>query len=59
MWRGQLQVVSKASRKKMNILHVSYRGVISTKIKAREYFYCPNLNIEIEKSVSRFKIYPK
>ncbi|GFT16984.1 uncharacterized protein K02A2.6 [Nephila pilipes] len=47
--RGQRLVVPVIYRKEiLKLLPVSHKGVISSKIKAREYFYWPNLNRDVE-----------
>ncbi|GFX84659.1 uncharacterized protein K02A2.6 [Trichonephila clavipes] len=55
--RGQRLVVPVKYRKEiLKLLHVSYKGIVSSKIKAREYFYWPNLNRDVEEYVSKCKI---
>ncbi|GFR03638.1 retrovirus-related Pol polyprotein from transposon opus [Trichonephila clavata] len=55
--RGQRLVVPVKYRKEiLKLFHVSYKGVVSSKIKAREYFYWPNLNRDVEEYVSKCKI---
>ncbi|GFX81734.1 transposon Tf2-8 polyprotein [Trichonephila clavipes] len=58
--RGQRLVVPVKYRKEiLKLLHVSQKGIVSIKIKAREYFYCPNLNRDVEEYVSKCKICQK
>ncbi|GFQ97055.1 retrovirus-related Pol polyprotein from transposon opus [Trichonephila clavata] len=58
--RGQRLVVPVKYRKEIfKLLHVSHKGVVSSKIKAREYFYWPNLNRDVEEYVSKCKICQK
>ncbi|GFY59585.1 retrovirus-related Pol polyprotein from transposon 17.6 [Trichonephila inaurata madagascariensis] len=58
--RGQRLVVPVKHRKEiLKLLHVSHKGIVSSKIKAREYFYWPNLNRDVEEYVSKCKICQK
>ncbi|GFU08456.1 uncharacterized protein K02A2.6 [Nephila pilipes] len=58
--RGQRLVVPVKYRKEiLKLLHVSHKGVVSSKIKAREYFYRPNLSRDVEEYVSKCKISQK
>ncbi|GFX26192.1 retrovirus-related Pol polyprotein from transposon 17.6 [Trichonephila clavipes] len=58
--RGQQLVVPVKYRKEiLKLLHVSHKGIVSIKIKAREYFYWPNLNRDVEEYVSKCKICQK
>ncbi|GFS43964.1 retrovirus-related Pol polyprotein from transposon 17.6 [Trichonephila inaurata madagascariensis] len=58
--RGQQLVVPVKYRKEiLKLLHVSHKGIISSKIKAREYFYWSNLNRDVEEYVSKCKICQK
>ncbi|GFW06537.1 uncharacterized protein K02A2.6 [Trichonephila clavipes] len=58
--RGQRIVVPVKYRKEiLKLLHVSHKGIVSSKIKAREYFYWPNLNRDVEEYVSKCKISQK
>ncbi|GFY48541.1 retrovirus-related Pol polyprotein from transposon opus [Trichonephila inaurata madagascariensis] len=58
--KGQRLVVPEKYRKEiLKLLHVSHKGIVSSKIKAREYFYWPNLNRDVEEYVSKCKICQK
>ncbi|GFR03747.1 retrovirus-related Pol polyprotein from transposon 17.6 [Trichonephila clavata] len=58
--RGQRLVVPvKYGKEILKLLHVSHKGVVSSKIKAREYFYWPNLNRDVEEYVPKCKICQK
>ncbi|GFU21599.1 transposon Tf2-12 polyprotein, partial [Nephila pilipes] len=52
--RGQRLVVPVKYRKEiLKLLHLSHKGVVSSKIKAKEYFYWPNINRDVEEYVSK------
>lgn len=58
--RGQRLVVPTEYRKEiLKILHVTHRGVVSSKIKAREYFYWPNMSKEVEEYILKCRICQK
>lgn len=58
--RGQRLVVPTAARKEiLEKLHISHKGIVSCKIKAREYFYWPGINSEVENYISKCKICQK
>ncbi|GFX57862.1 hypothetical protein TNCV_3068291 [Trichonephila clavipes] len=58
--RGQRLVVPVKYRKEIfKLLHVSHKSIVSSKIKAREYFYWPNLNRDVEEYMSKCKICQK
>ncbi|GFQ80959.1 retrovirus-related Pol polyprotein from transposon 17.6 [Trichonephila clavata] len=58
--KGQRLVVPVKYREEiLKLLHVSHKGVVSSKIKAREYFYWLNLNRDVEEYVSKCKICQK
>jgi hypothetical protein len=55
--RGQKLVVPAAAREEiLKKLHISHKGVVSTKVKAREYFYWPNINKDVENFISKCKV---
>ncbi|GFU04778.1 uncharacterized protein K02A2.6 [Trichonephila clavipes] len=54
--RGQRLVVPVKYRKEiLKLLHASNKGIVSSKIKAGEYFDWPNLNRDVEEYVSKCK----
>lgn len=58
--RGQRLVVPTAFRKEiLEKLHTAHKGVVSSKIKAREYFYWPNISKEVEEYIMKCKICQK
>ncbi|GFY70518.1 retrovirus-related Pol polyprotein from transposon 17.6 [Trichonephila inaurata madagascariensis] len=59
IFRGRLVVPVKYRKEILKLLHVSHKGIVSSKIKAREYFYWPNLNRDVEEYVSKCKICQK
>ncbi|GFS34489.1 retrovirus-related Pol polyprotein from transposon 17.6 [Trichonephila inaurata madagascariensis] len=57
---GQRLVVPVKYRKEiLKLLHVSHKSIVSSKIKAKKYFYWPNLNRDVEEYVSKCKICQK
>lgn len=55
--RGQRLVVPSAARDEiLEKLHVSHRGIVACKSKARVYFYWPNINKDVETFVNKCKI---
>ncbi|XP_035224276.1 uncharacterized protein K02A2.6-like [Stegodyphus dumicola] len=58
--REQRLVVPASLRKDiMKKLHVSHRGIVSSKVKDREYFYWTNINKDVEEYVSKCAICQK
>lgn len=58
--RGQRLVVPTAGRDDiLKTLHISHRGIVLTKAKAREYFYWPNINKDVENFIQKCKICQK
>ena len=43
----------------LTLIHASHRGIVSNKIKAREHFYWPNMDRDIEKIVNNCNVCQK
>lgn len=55
--RGQRLIVPSAARMEiLRKLHMSHRGVVACQSKAREYFYWPTINQDVERYISKCKI---
>jgi len=58
--RGQRSVVPQSAKENiLKIIHTSHRGIVTNKTKAREYFYWPNMNADVEETVNSCELCQK